>query len=89
MYYFPPRDDIWSVMRSLLGDFVGPFSIACGCDASFFLAFRALADIRSLYEGKGTRTRLKKSALKSVQIVPLFTQEGFEYSCELFEQDLP
>ena len=45
MYYsrFPPRDDIWSVMSSLLRDFVGPFLIVCGFDASFFIAFRALA----------------------------------------------
>ena len=48
MYYFPPRDDIWSVMSSLLRDFVGPFIIVCGFDASFFIAFRALAYISGL-----------------------------------------
>lgn len=50
MYYsrFPPRDDIWSVMSSLLRDFVGPFIIVCGFDASFFITFRALAYISGL-----------------------------------------
>ena len=34
-------------MSSLLRDFVGPFIIVCGFDASFFIAFRALAYIRA------------------------------------------
>ena len=63
MYYFPPRDDIWSVMRSLLGDFVGPFILVCGSDASFFLAFRALSHAQAACTKEKARERALKRAL--------------------------